>query len=121
MKKIFLFLLCFALSPYLIAEVSFVNVKNEESYNSAKDFTNTYEINLNKHNTGELVKCQAVRLARNWFITAAHCVKNACESGCSFQARLLVGPNYELDFTATHANKFSKKIFTFSKTNINDK
>lgn len=101
------------------AEVSFVTVTNEESYSSVKDFTNTYEINLNRHGANNVVKCQAVRLAKNWFITAAHCVDEPCSKGaCSFQARLIVGPNYEVDLTTTQDKKLSKKIFKFNKTKL---
>ena len=117
-NKILLFTFLILLVTPLMAEVSFISVSDEESYNSVKDFTNTYEINLNKHQTKDIVKCQAVRLARNWFITAAHCVKEVCSGDCSFQARLMVGDNYEADFTTTQAKKFSKKIFTFSKTQL---
>ena len=119
--KIFLFLSFILLAAALMAEVGFFTITNEESYNSVKDFTNTYEINLNKHGAKDIVKCQAVRLARNWFITAAHCVKEVCSGDCSFQARLIVGPNYEADFTTTQAKGFSKKIFTFSKTKLDSK
>ncbi len=117
-NKIILFLFLFLAPTFLIAEVSFVSVSNEESYNSVKDFTNTYEINLNKHNSDDIMKCQAVRLARNWFITAAHCVKEVCSGDCSFQARLMVGPDYEADFTTSQTKYSGKKIFTFSKTKL---
>jgi len=120
-NKIILFLLLFLIVTPLTADVSFMTVSNEDSYNSVKDFTNTYEINLNKHKTSNIVKCQAVRLARNWFITAAHCVKDVCAGDCSFQARLMVGPDYEVDFTTTQAKKMSKKIFTFAKTKLETK
>ncbi|MBO4707216.1 MAG: hypothetical protein J5594_01490 [Elusimicrobiaceae bacterium] len=103
------------------AEVSFVTITNEESYSSVKDFTNTYEINLNKHGLEKIVKCQAVRLAKNWFITAAHCVEPCMNDTCSFQARLLVGTNYEADFTTTNGKDFSKKIFRFDKTRLDTK
>ncbi len=120
--KILLFILFISLIALVQAEVSFVSVSNEKSYDSVKDFTNTYEINFNKHGSQDVVKCQAVRLAKNWFITAAHCVKAPCEDGaCSFQARLMVGRNYEADFTTTQGKKFSKKIFNFSKTKLEAK
>ena len=120
--KLILFILFLSLIALVQAEISFVTVSDEKSYSSVKDFTNTYEINLNKHGSNDIVKCQAVRLAKNWFITAAHCVKAPCENGsCSFQARLMVGPNYEADFTTTQGKKFSKKIFTFSKTKLGAK
>ena len=117
--KILLFIIFISLIALVQAEVSFVSVSNEKSYSSVKDFTNTYEINLNKHGSKDIVKCQAVRLAKNWFITAAHCVKDVCAENCSLQARLMVGDNYEADFTTTQSKKLSKKIFTFSKTQIN--
>lgn len=120
--KISFLILFLCAAAFIKAEVSFVTVTNENSYNSVKDFTNTYEINLNKHGSTDVVKCQAVRLAKNWFITAAHCVKDACtDNTCSFQARLIVGPNYEADFTTTNGKKLSKKIFTFSKTKLEGK
>lgn len=120
--KIALLILFLSLIALVKAEVSFVTVSDEKSYSSVKDFTNTYEINLNKHGSSEVMKCQAVRLAKNWFITAAHCVKNPCENdSCSFQARLIVGQNYEADFTTTQNKKLSQKIFNFSKTKLDKK
>ena len=123
MKKYFFFFsFLFCLSLVVIAGVDFITISDEGQYKSVKDFTNTYEINFNQHHTKELLKCQAVRLSKNWFITAAHCVNNICtENDCSFQARLLVGPNYEADFTTTHGKKFGKKIYTFSKTKLDKK
>ena len=118
-KYIFLIGILLVLSVALSAGVDFVKITDENQYKSVKDFTNTYEINFNQHNTKELLKCQAVRLSKNWFITAAHCVNDVCTNhDCSFQARLLVGPNYEADFTTTHGKKFGKKIYTFSKTKL---
>ena len=120
--KILFLLLSVFMITFLQAEVSFITLNDEKSYDSVKDFSNTYEINFNKHGSSEVAKCQAVRLAKNWFITAAHCVKSPCDDGtCSFQARLIVGPNYEADLTTTHGKKFSKKIFNFSKTKLDNK
>lgn len=123
MKKYFFFFsFLFCLSLVVIAGVDFITISDEGQYKSVKDFTNTYEINFNQHHTKELLKCQAVRLSKNWFITAAHCVNDICtKNDCSFQARLLVGPNYEADFTTTHGKKFGKKIYTFSKTKLDKK
>ena len=119
--KIFLILI-FLLPVYIKAEVSYVTITREDSYNSVKDFTNTYEINFNKHNSKEISKCQSVRIAKYWFITAAHCVSDVCKDEiCSFRARLIVGPNYEADLTTVHGKQFGKKIFMFSKTRLNTK
>ena len=99
------------------AEVSFVNVNDEAAYKNVSDFSNTYEINFNRHGENNINKCQAVRLQEYWFLTAAHCVEQACRDNCSFQARLIVGPNYEADMTVTHTPK-SRKIFKHSKAKI---
>jgi len=121
-KHLFLIGFIFFLSLFVFAGVDFVTIADEGQYKSVKDFTNTYEINFNQHNSKDILKCQAVRLAKNWFITAAHCVNDVCtKNDCSFQARLLVGPNYEADFTTTHGKKFGKKIYTFSKTKLGKK
>lgn len=116
--KIFLILL-FALifKPAAFADVSFVTVSDEAAYENASDFSNTYEINFNRHGENKINKCQAVRLKEYWFLTAAHCVENACRDNCSFQARLIVGPNYEADITTTHTPDHPK-IFKHSKANI---
>ncbi|MCR5504798.1 MAG: trypsin-like serine protease, partial [Elusimicrobiaceae bacterium] len=121
-KYIFLVGILLVLSVALTAGVDFIRITDEDQYKSVKDFTNTYEINFNRHHTKDLLKCQAVRLSKNWFITAAHCVSDVCiNHDCSFQARLLVGPNYEADFTTTHGKSFGKKIYTFSKTKLGKK
>ena len=121
-SKISLIIVILLIPVFLWAEVSFVTEGDDNSYASVKDFTNTYEINLNKHNSKEISKCQAVRLAKNWFITAAHCVNKVCQdSSCSFQVRLMVGPNYEADITTTHGKQFGPKIFMFSKTRLDNR
>lgn len=119
MQKIFLllFLFIFAYIPSAQADVSFITVSDEEAYKEVDDFSNTYEINFNRHGEMNINKCQAVRLEEHWFLTAAHCVENACRGNCSFQARLVVGPNYEADMTVTHTPK-SPKIFKHPKANI---
>ncbi len=101
----------------IFAEVSFVSVNDEAAYKEVSDFSNTYEINFNRHGENNINKCQAVRLQEYWFLTAAHCVENACRDNCSFQARLIVGPNYEADMTITHTPK-SPKIYKHSKAKI---
>lgn len=93
------------------AEVAVLKISDEESYKSKKDFTNTYEIDVNENGTANIEKCQAVRLKKNWFLTAAHCVEQPCKNVCDMQARLIVGENYEADLIATHNAKNSKKIF----------
>lgn len=97
MKHILLAGLIVLLSTSLNAEVNLLSVSDEASYSNASDFTNTFELNFHKTGSAQIGKCQGVRLRRNWFITAAHCVENICAGACSVQARLIVGTNYELD------------------------
>lgn len=118
MKRFLLFFTSlFLLSHQASAEVSFITVSDESSYNEVEDFSNTYEINFNRHGEKNINKCQAVRLDEYWFLTAAHCVENACRDNCSFQARLIVGPNYEADMTVTHTPQ-SPKIFKHEKAKL---
>lgn len=118
--KIFLcaILLCAAFAQAK-AEVAILQVTDEESYKNKEDFSNTYEINVNEGGTYEIVKCQAVRLKKNWFVTAAHCLEKQCKEICHLQARLVVGPNYEVDLITTHDQKNAKKIFITPKNEKN--
>lgn len=117
MKLLYSLFLMLILPAAIFAEVSFVSVNDEAAYKEVSDFSNTYEINFNRHGENNINKCQAVRLQEYWFLTAAHCVENACRDNCSFQARLIVGPNYEADMTITHTPK-SPKIYKHSKAKI---
>lgn len=117
MKNFLILSLFLTLAAPLFADVSFITVNDEAAYEEVEDFSNTYEINFNRHGEKKINKCQAVRLKEHWFITAAHCVENACRDNCSFQARLIVGPNYEADMTVTHTPK-SPKIFKHSKAKL---
>lgn len=120
--KVFTILLLALLLPcgQAAAGVSFISVSDDDSYNEAEDFSNTYEINFNRHGESDISKCQAVRLSEHWFLTAAHCVDNACKDECSFQARLIVGPNYEADMTITHTPQ-SPKIFKHKKAKLDSR
>lgn len=113
-------LILLLLTPCFAGDVSYINVSNENSYSSVSDFANTFEININQHGKTQITKCQAVRLDRNWFITAAHCISPACDDTCSIQARLLINKNYEMDLTATHTKK-QPIIFTCPKSNVEEK
>ncbi|MDR1684772.1 MAG: trypsin-like serine protease [Elusimicrobiota bacterium] len=71
-----------------------------QSYLDVRNFDNTYEINIITGKKGEtsreMAKCQAVRLKKDWYITAAHCLKPACDRGCDIVVRLHVGERYEM-------------------------
>jgi len=72
-----------------------------QDYLDVRNFNNTFEISIIKgttaHTQRESAKCQAVRLNKEWFLTAAHCFKPVCDYGCMIQARLMVTADYELD------------------------
>lgn len=118
MKRIFLFLIfTFFISPSFCQNVGYIYTEKEiNTYATTDDFSNTFEINLapsrNNVSTRKVKtnKCQAVRLSKSWFITAAHCVENICENGCDFQTRLVVGNNYEMDIISQSTPK-SPQIF----------
>jgi len=115
-KYLFLFFMFFC-SFSAFAGVDFITVTNENSYKDSSDFNNTYEININKHGLNTISKCQAVRLDKEWFLTAAHCVEPNCDVACSMQVRLVVSGNYEMDVTTTHSPSFPK-VFKNPKSNI---
>ena len=119
MKKFFLFFI-FALFiyPAFGQSVGFISTEEEiNTYATTDDFSNTFEINFAPktkikpgQKTFQATKCQAVRLSKSWFITAAHCVEEVCKNGCDFQTRLIVGKNYEMDFIG-QSTKNAPQIF----------
>lgn len=112
MKNLILFLLCiFTLSPQVFAQ---------NKYRKVEDFSNTYEINIRKADSKEMAKCQAVRLSKDWYITAAHCFKPICDSSCEVRARLIVGPNYEMDIITKHSSS-SPAVFLHERANVDKK
>lgn len=118
MKKLFLSsLFLFSVCAIMAQGVSYITITNEESYKSSSDFNNTYEVNLNQHGLNTISKCQAVRLAKDWFITAAHCVEPVCDVACSMQVRLIVKPTYEMGLTTTHTPS-NPKVFKNPKSNV---
>ena len=91
MKKLWILLLCLCALP-LTAGVSVLSVTDEDKHSRKEDFYHTYEyfLRASKGSTG--AKCQATRISSNWFVTAAHCVRDACRRGCSMRVDLMEGP-----------------------------
>ncbi len=115
LKKLlpFLFLLC--VCP-LLAQVSVLSVTDEDKHSQKEDFWHTFEYFILTE-SGNGGKCQATRVAKNWFVTAAHCVVNRCEKGCTLQIDLLEQPVSVL-IQAKHTDK---KPIIFIHPKYNDK
>ncbi|MDD6172872.1 MAG: trypsin-like serine protease [Elusimicrobia bacterium] len=67
-----------------------------------RQYNNTYEIAINDGKSQ--FKCQAVRLSKDWFITAAHCVVPVCDAACTINARLSNAKDYELEISTKHSS-----------------
>lgn len=85
-------LLCAATACW--GQVSVISVTDEDKHSRKEDFTHTFEYYIMPagKQTGPAGKCQATRIGRRWFATAAHCVKTACQNGCTIQMDLLEQP-----------------------------
>ncbi len=88
-KSIISFLLCVALP--LAAQVSVLSVTDENKHTHKEDFWHTFEYYI-LTSDGKSNKCQATRIAKNWFATAAHCVAQPCAKGCTLRIDLLEQP-----------------------------
>ncbi|MDR0292500.1 MAG: trypsin-like serine protease [Elusimicrobium sp.] len=109
MKKFLLLLLLLPAPAFLPAEVNFVDVTGTDAYTDVKDFDNTYDIRVYAGN-GHEYKCQAVRVLRNWFFTAAHCVASSCAGDCSIKIILFKNNNYEV-YTEVKNTQKNQTVF----------
>ncbi len=84
--------LCLAAAGW--SQVSVISVTDEDKHTRKEDFYHTFEYYITPagKQTGAAGKCQATRIGRRWFATAAHCVKTACQNGCTIQMDLLEQP-----------------------------
>lgn len=104
-------LLCAA--PALKAQVNTLIITDEGQYQEAADFTNTFEIRLSRPGGAAAqnsAKCQAVRVDREWFLTAAHCVAQMCKESCDIDIRLVVQPGYEMRRRVAHTTQ-AQRVF----------
>ena len=86
-----------------------------QKYMDVRQYNNTYEINVHKPGDKQESKCQAVRLNKEWFITAAHCLLPVCDSECTIKAKLANTDEYEMEMTTTH-NALSKAAYLHGKS-----
>jgi hypothetical protein len=64
-------------------------------------------------------ECKAVRLNKEWFLTAAHCVQGQCGQGCTLQARLLAAPGYEIDLEYYAPSQLDAAIKIYNSQDAN--
>lgn len=73
------------------AQVGVLSVVSEDSHTKKEDFWHTFEYYIVAP-TGQASKCQATRVGKKWFATAAHCVHSPCQNGCTLRIDLLEQP-----------------------------
>ena len=83
----------FFICAVCVAEVGVVTVTDESKHSTKADFLHTFEYHIfplgSKTTEASGSKCQATRITRRWFATAAHCVEKVCKNGCQIQMDLL--------------------------------
>lgn len=94
------------------AEVSILSVADEDVHSKKEDFLHTFEYFITAPN-GKTSKCQATRIARSWFATAAHCVVVPCQNSCTLVMDILEQPVSAL-LKARHS-KQKPVVFVHSK------
>ncbi|MBR3603491.1 MAG: trypsin-like serine protease [Elusimicrobiaceae bacterium] len=114
MKKLFLIWVLFFTSFFLHAQVSFVSVVDEDSHSKKEDFYHTFEYYIIPEK-GQATKCQATRVGRKWFATAAHCVITACADKCTLRLDLLE-ESTSVFLDVTHTKK-KEHVFIHPKYN----
>lgn len=92
MKKL-IFCLIVACGAVAHAGVNIMTVTDEDRHTKKEDFYHTFEYRiLPLGRGGDAAKCQATRIGRRWFATAAHCVARCAAGGCRIQMDLLDEP-----------------------------
>ena len=112
-KLIFCVLSTFAFLP-LVAQEDFAAPKvNEDAFLVQKEIS-TWRIDKANNSRVAVYNCQAVRLSREWFLTAAHCVYNSCRDGlpCTVQITLAEGEMRQM--ARINHTTTAKTVFIYS-------
>lgn len=96
--SLFCFLACAA-----AAQVSVLSLTSEDVHTRKEDFWHTFEYYAVAPD-GKTSKCQATRVGKKWFATAAHCVALPCQNGCTLRIDLLEQP-YSVFASVKHTEK----------------
>ena len=91
-KKWYVVLCVILLVLPLLAQVSVVSVTDHDKHTQKEDFWHTFEYYIIPPDNSKGSKCQATRIAKNWFATAAHCVVDTCQKSCTLRMDLLEQP-----------------------------
>ena len=87
--------ICLGLGALCVfAQVGVLSLTDEDKHTQKEDFWHTFEYYIMpaKSANGQIAKCQATRVAKNWFATAAHCVADKCRKECTLRMDLLEQP-----------------------------
>lgn len=119
MKRLLVFLFLFCCANAVWTQVSVLTVTDEDKHTTKEEFYHTFEYFIKPAGGGQQAKCQATRIGRRWFATAAHCVAQTCQNGCTIQMDLLERPVSALAKVSHTAKKpavfihpgYSSKVF----------
>lgn len=123
MKKVLLSVIFFLVFTGANAQVSVISVTDEDKYSTKSDFSHTFEYYIlplsaaNAQGTMPVGKCQATRIGRKWFATAAHCVEKTCKNGCIIQLDLMEGnvsALAQVEHTSKQPAVFVKPNFSYN-------
>ena len=89
-----------------------------QKYLDVRQYNNTYEINIYKQGDKTEAKCQAVRLSKEWFLTAAHCFIPVCDNACQITAKMADSPQYQFEMTTQHSGT-SQAVYLHPKAKEN--